>query len=93
MGFLFLVIAALGFWIWYLMSTRHDGSVKCPRCKAVNVGAAKGPCWKCQYEFEKRPVETEELKTCPNCKKEYYVSPKWHHEECYKCYSIAHPDD
>jgi hypothetical protein len=87
MEFLILVILVLAFWVWHLMSTRHDGSIKCPKCKAINVGT-KSPCWKCQYEFEKRPLETEELKTCPKCKTQYYASPDWDHKECYKCMGI-----
>jgi predicted Zn-ribbon and HTH transcriptional regulator len=87
MEFLILVIIVLAFLVWHLMSNRHDGSVKCPKCKAVNVGT-KIPCWNCKYEFEKPPVKTEKLKTCPKCKKQYYASPDWDNEECYQCAGV-----
>lgn len=92
MEFLFIIVVVLALFVWYLLSTRHDGSVRCPKCKAVNAGTT-APCWKCQYEFQKRPEELGELKTCPKCNERYYLLPNWHHDECYKCYSIAHPDE
>ena len=91
MEFLIIITAVLACWVWYLKSTRHDGSVKCPRCKAVNAGTW-APCWKCQYEFETRSEERGKLNTCSTCGGQYYASPDWEHHQCYKCYATAHVD-
>ncbi len=90
MQFLLLVIMVLTVWLWYLMSNRHDGSVRCPKCREVNA-SAHGTCWNCRYEFTKPEKPKEELRTCSKCKGQFYITfgTTWEHTECYKCHALA----